>query len=366
MIPITDLPLFTRYPILKQQLEPQRFACLPTPVKALSGLGSNAWIKQDDLTHPDYGGNKIRKLDFILADIKRNHKNHVITFGATGTNAGVASAMMCYRNQLKCTVYLFEQPLTQTVKDNIALMQAYGAELIFCGSLLKTVLSFYGSRYRLNRNSYFLWAGCSNSVATFAYINAAFELKQQIEEGLLPEPEHIFVPVGSCSTLAGLTLGVKLCGLNSKVVGIRVAPAYLGPFPACTEGEVNKVIKQAAKQMQKWGIKELGNIPTCYFSDNFYGEGYGIASEESLNAIDTFKAQGITLENTYSGKAAAAFLQQLHEKNKEHGKPQLFWQTFNSADSLGQIKSGHPIKESDNPQPTFQLSTKIKAYLASK
>lgn len=360
MISSTDLPLFSHYPALKQQLQPQQFACLPTPVKALTDLGDNAWIKQDDLSHPNYGGNKIRKLDFVLADIKRKKKNHVITFGATGTNAGVATAMMCYRNQLTCTVYLFEQPLTQTVKDNIALMQTYGAELIFCGSLLKTVLSFYGSRYRLHRNSYFLWAGCSNPVATFAYINAAFELKQQIEAGLLPEPEHIFVPVGSCSTLAGLTLGAKLCGLKSNVIGIRVAPAYLGPFPACTEGEVNKVIKQAAQQMKKWGINEtdnaaLANIPHCHFSDQFYGEGYGIASDASLNAIDTFKAQGITLENTYSGKAAAAFLQQL----KGNTKPQLFWQTFNSADALSVARQ----ETSKNEAST--LSPALRGYLAN-
>lgn len=365
MTSITDLPLFARYPILKQQLKPQSFACLPTPVKALSDLGPNAWIKQDDLTHPDYGGNKIRKLDFVLADIKAKHKKHVITFGATGTNAGVATAMMCFRNNLKCTVYLFEQPLTQTVKDNIALMRFYGAELIFCGSLLKTVLSFYSSRYRLSRTSYFLWAGCSNSVATFAYINAAFELKQQIEQGQLPEPEHIFVPVGSCSTLAGLTLGAKLSGLNSKIIGIRVAPAYLGPFPACTEGEVNKVIRQAARQMQQWGIKaEELNLPApCHFSDNFYGEGYGVASEASQSAIDIFKAQGITLENTYTAKAAAAFLQQLNKEDQYNAKPQLFWQTFNSANTLAQIELGLSKKETDSPTRP-ELNPKLKAYLA--
>ena len=366
MTSITDLPLFARYPILKQQLKPQSFACLPTPIKALPDLGPNAWVKQDDLTHPDYGGNKIRKLDFVLADIKAKHKNHVITFGATGTNAGVATAMMCYRNNLKCTVYLFEQPLTQTVKDNIALMRAYGAELIFCGSLLKTVFSFYSSRYRLSRTSYFLWAGCSNSVATFAYINAAFELKQQIAQGQLPEPEHIFVPVGSCSTLAGLTLGAKLSGLNSKVIGIRVAPAYLGPFPACTEGEVNKVIKQAVKQMQKWGIKTkvLAAIPRCHFSDDFYGEGYGVASEASQSAIDIFKAQGITLENTYTGKAAAAFLLQLNKEDQDNAKPQLFWQTFNSADSLAKIELGITNTEAGSPTLS-ELSPKLEAYLGS-
>ncbi len=354
------LPLFKHYPIMMQQLSPQQFACLPTPVKALSKLGPNAWLKQDDLTHPNYGGNKIRKLDFVLAEIKRQNKKHVITFGATGTNAGVATAMMCYRNQLKCTVYLFEQPLTKTVKDNLALMRAYGAELIFCGSLLKTVLRFYSSHYRLNSDSYFLWAGCSNSVATFAYINAAFELKQQVDAGELPEPEHIFVPVGSCSTLAGLTLGVQLSGLNSKVIGIRVAPAYLGPFPACTANEVNKVIKQAVKQMKDWGIEGIANIPQCHFDDGFYGEGYGIASKESQNAIEAFKQQGIKLENTYSAKAAAAFLQQLKRSQHSNGRPQLFWQTFNSADALAQAQ-----KETVSSEAT-ELSSKLKQYLANE
>lgn len=350
----TLLPLFSQYPVIKQQLSPQPFACLPTPVKALPELASNAWLKQDDLTHPDYGGNKIRKLDFVLADIKRQNKKHVITFGATGTNAGVATAMMCHRNGLKCTVYLFEQPLSQTVKDNLALMQAYGAELIYCESLLKTVLNFYCSRYRLKSDSYFLWAGCSNSVATFAYINAAFELKQQIEQGELPEPEHIFVPVGSCSTLAGLTLGAQLANLNSKVIGIRVAPAYLGPFPACTAGEVNKVIKQAAKQMKDWGIKGIGSVPACQFSDEYYGEGYGIATMESQQAVERFQQLGIKLENTYSGKAAAAFIKQLDLSTQ----PQLFWQTFNSADALSKIEA------SRIETPLSNLSPALEAYLA--
>ncbi len=350
---LSPLPLFTQYPIIEKQLSPQQFACLPTAVKKLPQLGQNAWLKQDDLTHPDYGGNKIRKLDFVLADIKAKGKKHVITFGATGTNAGVATAMMCQRNQLKCTIYLFEQPLTQTVKDNLTLMQAYGAELIYCGSLLNTVLSFYCSRYRLQADSYFLWAGCSNPVATFAYINAAFELKQQIDMGELPEPEHIFVPVGSCSTLAGLTLGAHLSGLNSKVVGIRVAPSHLGPFPACTEGEVNKVIKQAVKQMKLWGIDQVKNTPKCIFSNEYYGDGYGVPSLASEAAIETFQHAGIKLENTYSGKAAAAFLQQLkHENNK----PQLFWQTFNSANSLG------AIKKLENSSPST-LSPSLQDYL---
>lgn len=338
-----QLPLFRAYPKLEDLLAPQSFANIPTDTQALPKLASNAWIKRDDLTHKEYGGNKIRKLDFVLSDIRRQNKKHVITFGATGTNAGVATAIMCYRNNLKCTVYLFDQPVTDTVKKNLELMRRYGAELIYKGSLLKTVLAYYLSPYRLNKDSYFLWAGCSNDVATFAYVNAAYELKQQIDNGDLPEPEHIFVPVGSCFTLAGLTLGVKMAGLNSKVIGIRVAPAYLGPFPACTAGEVNKVIAKAYDWLKKNSVQLDFDRPDCLFSDDYFGEGYGCATEQSQQAIDTFFKASIQLENTYSAKAAAAFL----EKTNSSDKPQLFWNTFNSRDTLAiapQSEQELPIK----------------------
>lgn len=340
----TTLPLFQAHPNLENILAPQSFAEIPTPTQALTELGDNTWIKRDDLTHPEYGGNKIRKLDFVLSDIRRQGKKHVITFGATGTNAGVATAIMCHRNNLKCTIYLFDQPLSDTVKKNLELMRRYGAELIYKGSLLKTVLAYYLSPYRLNRDSYFLWAGCSNDVATFAYINAAFELKQQIADQQMPEPENIFVPVGSCSTLAGLTLGVKMAGLNSKVVGIRVAPAYLGPFPACTAGEVNKVIAKAYDWLKQHSVALNFERPDCIFSDDFFGEGYGCATRESQRAIEHFSSAGIQLENTYSAKAAAAFLQQ----SQRSDKPQLFWNTFNSRDTLALA-----------PQSTRALPSKV-------
>ena len=338
----STLPLFQAYPNLADLLSPQSFADIPTKTQALTELGENTWIKRDDLTHKEYGGNKIRKLDFVLSDIRRKQKKHVITFGATGTNAGVATAIMCHRNNLKCTIYLFDQPVTDTVKKNLELMRRYGAELIYKGSLLKTVLSYYLSPYRLHQDSYFLWAGCSNDVATFAYVNAAYELKQQIDNGDLPEPENIFVPVGSCSTLAGLTLGVKMAGLNTKVIGIRVAPAYLGPFPACTAGEVNKVIGKAYSWLKQNSVPLKFDKPACLFSDDYFGEGYGCATEQSQQAINQFSQAGIELENTYSAKAAAAFLEQAATSNK----PQLFWNTFNSRDTLANA----PMSERELPQ----------------
>lgn len=329
---IMPLPLFDVYPDLSKLLTSVELSQLPTPVACLADCSEdeslkaryqNAWIKQDDKTHHEYGGNKIRKLDFILADIQQQGKKHVFTFGAIGTNAGVATAMACRDRGLKCTIFLFDQPESDTVRKNYRAMQKYGAELIHCGSLLKTVLRFYLCTARLSQDSYFLWAGCSNPVATLAYVNATFELKQQIEQGLLPEPSKIYLPVGSTSTVAGLTLGVQLAGLKSQVVGVRVVQQKLGWFDSCTESMADDYITQAAELL---GVAKEQR-PNCKFDHSYFGEAYGQPTQQSQTAVNEFSKLGISLENTYSGKAAAAFLDQLDASKNE---PVLFWNTFSS------------------------------------
>lgn len=319
-------PLFERYPALRGRLPFAPFAELPTPVEPLPVEGP-AWIKRDDLTHPQYGGNKVRKLEFVLGEIRARGARHVYTFGATGTNAGLATALMCKREGLACTVLLFDQPDSATVRRNYAAMGALGARRVHCRTLLRTALAYYGHPARLSPRSYFLYAGCSNPVATFGYVNAAFELAQQIEAGQCPAPYKIFVPVGSSSTLAGLTLGCRLAGLKTSVIGIRVAPARLGPFAACTPEVANGQIDAALAQLARW-VPELAALeaPRATLLDDWYGPGYGAATPEGLAAIGTFAGYGLPLEQTYSAKAAAAFLAEL----KSARGPLLFWNTYNS------------------------------------
>lgn len=319
-------PFFDHYPALQPVLPYVPFADLPTPVEPLSGL-HNAWIKRDDLTHAAYGGNKVRKLEFVLAEIRAQGARHIYTFGATGTNAGIATALMCRRENIGCTVFLFDQPESATVQRNYAAMQTLGARLIHCRSLARAVAAYYLHPARLRKDSYFLYAGCSNPVATFGYINAAFELAAQIRDGLLPLPAQIYVSVSSSSTLAGLTLGCRLAGLDSTVVGIRVAPSHLGPFAACTPKVVTRQMRAALARMARV-IPELSsmNLPPVILRDDYYGSGYGAATPEALAAITTFGNIGIPLEQTYSGKAAAAFLAALQQTER----PLLFWNTYNS------------------------------------
>lgn len=321
-------------PELHSVVQVKACALLPTNVEALP-FSDHAWIKRDDLTHVEYGGNKIRKLEFILADAIKKGSKRIVTFGAIGTNHGVATSMMCQHYGLECIIYLFDQPLTDTVKQNLKLMHYYGAKLIYKGSLFGTVLAYYSSPYRFQRGSYFLFAGGSNVFGCLSFVNALIELRDQVEQGLCPNPKIIVCPVGSSATLAGLSYGCQLVGLGSQVIGIRVAPRKLGPFAACTEQTVYKLMCELHRFFEKHTDRQLPPPQRPVLLDEYFGEGYGVATKKGVLASQKFQAVGIKLEQTYTAKAAAAFLDLL----ERHQSPVLFWNTYNSRNMSAQASA---------------------------
>ena len=92
-----------------------------------------------------------------------------------------------------------------------------------------------------------MYTGRSSPIGTTGFVNTAFELKNQINEGLIPEPRYIFCPLGSKGTLAGLVLGVQLARLKSVVIGVRVSKSHLGPLPVAISGNVLNLIKKPIK-----------------------------------------------------------------------------------------------------------------------
>jgi 1-aminocyclopropane-1-carboxylate deaminase/D-cysteine desulfhydrase-like pyridoxal-dependent ACC family enzyme len=321
-------PLFESFPELQSVIAHRPLAELPTPVEPL-GWTKEGWIKRDDLSHPVYGGNKIRKLEFIIADALARGKKRIVTFGATGTNHGVATALMCREAGLDCTLLLFDQPVTDTVRRNLRLMQALGAELLYCGSLARTVAAFYLHPLRLRGDSYFLFAGGSNVPGTLGFVNAALELRDQVAAGEMPCPDRIICPVGSSATLAGLTLGMALAELPVTVEGVRVAPSHLGPFPACTPGTVKSLLHATARVLDRHLGRALPTLTAPILIEDYFGDGYGVGTDEGEAAIKRFAEAGFTLEPTYTGKAAAAFL----DRAETTAGPVLYWHTYNSRDT---------------------------------
>lgn len=327
--PEGEHPLFQKFPKLKAQLKPLALCKLPTAVKPIHGLSKLAWVKCDDNTHDHYGGNKVRKFEFIIADIAARKSQHVYTLGGSGTNHGVATAMVCQQLGLKSTVITFKQPHSNHVEKNQFLMRHFGANIISASSIIWAALRFYLNIKRLSKRYYFLPGGGATPIATFAYINAAFELKQQIDNSECPEPYEIYVPVGSSSTLAGLTLGCALAGLKTKVVGIQILDSHVGPIETCTPGVSEKLMKQALQTMQRFYPDLSIPIPEVILNTEYFAPGYGVLTPATTNAINTGKRLGLKLEQTYSGKAFDAFLK-AHEKTN---KPIMYWATYSSCET---------------------------------
>ena len=328
------LDLFRGYPELVKKIPWISLGKFPTPVQQLHRLGmENLWIKRDDMSAAVYGGNKIRKLEFILAEAKRRNAAHIITLGGIGTNHGLATAIYCEKLGLRCTLLLFWQPVTDDVRQNLILMSKFKANTIYKKSLWHAVVSYYILERVKHPAAYFVYAGGSNPEGTIGYVNAAFELKAQIRRGEMPEPRIIFCPLGSGGTLAGLALGLQLAGLQTRLVGVRVTASHLGPFQACTQQTVAKLmnrtyafLKQRCHRLPAPGSR----APEIWHG--YLGDGYGVPTKAADSVTQRLKdSEGITLDATYTSKAFAAVLDFCQHQGKTAG-PVLYWHTYNSVD----------------------------------
>lgn len=336
-------PIFEYFPELESKVPCFSFADLPSPIEALALDNRsntkirNLWIKRDDLSHSEYGGNKVRKLEFILPKASSQNKRTILSFGAIGSNHGVATALFANKFKIRTKMLLFKQEITPVVLNNLRLMKSLGVEIEYRESILNTAVHFYLQSALSRKKTYSLFAGGSNIEGCIGFINAALELKQQIAKQCCPEPDFLYCPVGSSATVAGLTLGCALADLKTQVIGVRVAPSHLGPIPSCTPNTVKALMLKTYKHLQLFSRAiHLNKLPTINLNDQYYGDGYGMSTKAGDQAIRTFADKNIQLESTYTAKAAAACL---HHASKKQDKRFLYWHTFNSRDTTHLLKA---------------------------
>src|SRR4030095_13976732 len=234
----TDLALVRRFPALAR-LPRHALTTLPTPVQPLARLASRRnlgalWIKRDDLTGPLYGGNKPRKLEFLLGAAQQRGRRAVITFGGIGTHHGLATAICARDAGLHAVLVLLPQPVTEHVRHCLLLDQAVGAELHLAGSVAGVAAvapRLCASGILRGRPLAIIPTGGSSARGAIGYVNAACELADQVRAGTLPEPDAIFVPLGSGGTAACPVLGCRLAGLRTRVVSVLVTD-LLPPSPS--------------------------------------------------------------------------------------------------------------------------------------
>jgi len=330
------LPLFDRFPGTKN-LSHVTLGCFPTPVEPVPGLARmlgirSCLVKRDDISGRAYGGNKVRKLEFLLGQALAENRRAVITFGAVGSNHVRATAVYGAQVGLQVHAVLAPQPSTPYLEANLLADRAAGATLHFAESYAQALARGAELRDEIAlRDGVAPLAipfGGTNSRGIIGFVNAACELAAQVEAGALPAPDLIYLPYGSTGTASGLAIGLAAVGLRTSVIGVRVVPAEsTNPVRAM------RVMEEAITLLRELdaGFPSLRPESVALeVRDGFLGDGYAAATPESLEAVALAEANKMHLETTYTGKALAALIADARA-GRLAGKTALFWNTYSSA-----------------------------------
>jgi 1-aminocyclopropane-1-carboxylate deaminase/D-cysteine desulfhydrase-like pyridoxal-dependent ACC family enzyme len=313
---------------LVETFAPLRFGVWPTPVqhlRAISGL-PRLYVKRDDLSAELYGGSKVRNLEWIFGHARALGAPSFVTTAAWGSHLVLALALHGRAHGFGVRAALFPQPRDAEVEATLRRGRAAGATLVECSSYA-TVPSHLRAHVREARREegvrpYFVAPGGASAIGSLGYVQAAFEIKEQVERGELPEPELIFCAAGSCGTLVGLAEGCALAGLRSRVVAVRVVPrvAALAAYVAWRRARLRRLLAVA-------GVRTATRTPIEIVA-GFMGPGYGRPTPPALAVMDALRAE-LALDLTYTAKAFAGMLDYVRARGLE-SRPMLFIHTFDN------------------------------------
>ncbi len=334
-----NYPLYTRYPLIETALPSIELCDLPTPAYKLEhaskALGIDLYIKRDDLSNGEYGGNKNRTLEFFLADAQRMNADAIMTIGSAGSTHAVATAHTAAMEGFQhCYLELTPHPNSHEVWDLLLLMHQYGGLMHFYSSDkareegIKRIIADHKKKY--GTVPYFIPAGGSAPLGIIGYVNAIFELKEQIEQGLLPEPDYIYVACGTKGTTAGLLLGVKVAGLKTRIIPVCIKATDLKTYveSICQLArEANDLLHEADATFPHVNI----NSRDFPFIHSCSGVEYGMFTRDGMAAKKFLYAkEQITLDGTYTAKAFGKLMDDAR-KGKLWGKKIVFWHTYCSS-----------------------------------
>ena len=337
-------PIFERFPDLREALPHVALGVLPTPVqhaeKIAERLGvGGLYIKRDDLSGEAYGGNKVRKLEFLLGDALRVGAREVLTFGAAGSNHALATAVYARQLGLEVHSYLLPQPNARYVGCNLLAAAGVGAHLHFFEDREHAQAAAWAHATRMQmehgEDPYVIPFGGTTPMSAAGDADAGLELAWQIEAGELPVPDVVYVAFGSMGTAAGVALGLALAGIDTEVRAVRVVPSLLSPV-----SQWQQLLTDALALLATGGaVLPDDALDRVRIVDGYLGEGYAKFTPEGVEAIEMVRdLAGVTLEGTYTGKTFAALVAEARA-GALAGKNVLFWNTYNSRD-LGPLSAG--------------------------
>ena len=319
---------------------PRRFlAHLPTPLERLDRLtselgGPEIWIKRDDCTGLSTGGNKTRKLEFLMAEAEVAKADVVITQGATQSNHARQTAAFAARLGMRCHILLEDRTGSKDPNynhnGNVLLDHLHGATTETCAGGLDMNAELAKAAERLGSEGakvYVIPGGGSNPTGALGYVNAALEMVNQFNERGLAI-DHIVHATGSAGTQAGLITGLKAMNAQIPLLGIGVR----APQPL-QEENVYKLASATAKKLGCEGVVARGDVvANC----DYVGAGYGVPTEGGIEAIRLFaELEAILLDPVYSAKGAAGLIDLIRKGAFKKGERIVFLHTGGSAALFG-------------------------------
>jgi len=306
----------------------------PTPLRPLKRLGEKIgvelYIKRDDLTGVGVSGNKIRKLEFVLADALDRGADTVLTCGGAQSNHARATAIAVAMLGLGCRLILRTPDPSNPppIEGNIMLDRLVGSEIIWITpEEYKRRDEIFEREAEILRKSgrrpYIIPEGASNALGTWGYIRAAEELARDLDAlpGGTERPTTIIHAAGSGGTSAGLILGIRIHGLNARVVGVNV----------CDDQDhfirvIGNICENAIADYQLDLPFSRGR--DIEIIDGYVGRGYALSRPEELALLcDVARTEGILLDPVYTGKAFFGMTQELRRDPHCFGERIVFMHT---------------------------------------
>lgn len=305
----------------------------PTPfwrAERLDDPLTTVWIKDDGRTSSVYGGNKVRKLERLLAAARACKARRLLTVGAAGSHHVLATCIFAQRLGLSTAALLLPQPWTAHAESVLKAGLVAGLEPIPCLTPLAALRNFWRHR---RPGDYVVGPGGMGFEGTSAYAAAVDEVITQATRAAVAPIDRIYVAAGSGSTAAGLLAGVLEAGAPTQVVAVQVSSNVA--LRAL-------IMAQASYALSRRGVSipPLAMLGALRVESRFVGAGYGHATPESTHASELARTFGLMLDPTYTAKAFAALLRAISERKwSEPGgqlglrrrQTYLYWHTLSSA-----------------------------------
>lgn len=355
-------PLFQIWPELEPELGFSVLGDFPTPierfdrvVRVASGSAGETYVKRDDLSSGVYGGNKVRTLEALFGQARREGRVGVVATGAYGSNHAVATALHARRVGFRSSVALFPQPYSETAMANLRVSMTHADEVVDLPHWSVLPIALWQRTRQARRHppgAFVMPPGGAIPRGCLGFMSAGLELALQVEGGGMPPPDEIVIALGSTCSTAGLLLGLRLAarlgigwgaGLSGPgrrgvqpraplLVAVRVTP-----WPVTSVFRVVRLARRVSLWLRSLTGQAIFDVSGAELGQGLrvdgsqLGAGYGLPTPAGLAAIAALEPFSRALDTTYSAKSAAALLHRLQRS----AAVRLFWST----------KSGAPLPQ---------------------